>query len=112
MSRPAVDLAITPTLPSEVPARNSLDTPAVETKVELDNNDEKRNSIDHAALLAETVQRRLTLRQTVKKYPIVTLLAMGAAFSAVSDGYHLSMGSIVGLSGFINQFGSPGPTGA
>ncbi|KIX08671.1 uncharacterized protein Z518_03328 [Rhinocladiella mackenziei CBS 650.93] len=53
----------------------------------------------------------LTVWQSVKRYKLVSLVAMCAAFSASLDGYQITLNSgIVSNKGFIRQFAAPGTT--
>ncbi|OGM48645.1 hexose transporter [Aspergillus bombycis] len=53
----------------------------------------------------------LSVWQTVRRYKVVSVVAMAAAFSAALDGYQINLnGGLVSNEGFIRQMASPGTT--
>ncbi|PIG86248.1 hexose transporter [Aspergillus arachidicola] len=53
----------------------------------------------------------LSIWQTVRRYKLVSIMAMAAAFSAALDGYQINLnGGLVSNNGFIRQMAKPGTT--
>ncbi|KAE8327986.1 general substrate transporter [Aspergillus sergii] len=53
----------------------------------------------------------LSIWQTVRRYKLVSIMAMAAAFSAALDGYQINLnGGLVSNTGFIRQMAKPGTT--
>ncbi|KAE8140443.1 general substrate transporter [Aspergillus pseudotamarii] len=53
----------------------------------------------------------LSIWQTVRRYKLISIMAMAAAFSAALDGYQINLnGGLVSNEGFIRQMAKPGTT--
>ncbi|GAB1193954.1 hypothetical protein APSETT444_003191 [Aspergillus pseudonomiae] len=63
------------------------------------------------APLMRSKEDDLSVWQTVRRYKVISVVAMAAAFSAALDGYQINLnGGLVSNEGFIRQMASPGTT--
>ncbi|KAE8365729.1 hexose transporter [Aspergillus caelatus] len=91
------------------------DEPSISKHEELEQPTAEEN--EHCAIgkggapVMRSKEDDLSIWQTVRRYKLVSIMAMAAAFSAALDGYQINLnGGLVSNEGFIRQMAKPGTT--